>query len=98
MVSDRILYRSIEFYVLAKGTQHEITSLQSQQGFVELVRHSRAMSLINAPEFVAAHMRLCSELISNVSLCSFTRKPSLADLPKLIGLVEDDLAQIQEIA
>ena len=84
-------------YVLAKGTQHEITSLQTQQGFIELVRHSRAMSLINAPEFVAVHMRLCSELINHVSLSRFTRKPSLSDLPKLINLVEEDLAAIQKV-
>ena len=81
-------------YVLAKGTQHQITNLQPQQGFVELVRHSRAMSLINAAEFIAAHMRLCSELIKNVRFCRFTRKPSLADLPQLINLVKHDLEKI----
>lgn len=81
-------------YVLAKGSNHEITWLQPQEAFVELVRHTRAISLITDPEFMASHLRLCTELIKNVSFCRFTRKPSLTDLPELVRLVEDDLAQI----
>jgi hypothetical protein len=83
-------------YVLAKGTEHEITTLQPQDAFVELVRHSRAISLVTDPEFVADHLRLCSELIKNVSFSRFTRKPSLEDLPELVKLVEDDLASLTE--
>lgn len=78
-------------YVLAKGTEHEITTLKPQEAFIELVRHTRAMSLVTEPEFVTFHMRLCSELVNKVSFCRFTRKPALADLPELVQLVEDDL-------
>lgn len=81
-------------YVLDKGTAHNITNLQPQEAFVELVRHTRAISLVTNSEFVTSHMRLCSELIKNVSFCRFTRKPSLTDLPELVKLIEDDLAQI----
>ncbi|WP_414584570.1 hypothetical protein [Scytonema sp. PCC 10023] len=81
-------------YVLAKGTAHEITKLQPQEAFVELVRYTRAISLITDTEFMASHMRLCSELIKNISFCRFTRKPSLTDLPELVKLIEDDLVQI----
>ncbi|MEI2581628.1 hypothetical protein [Scytonema sp. PRP1] len=81
-------------YVLDKGSAHKITKLQPQEAFVELVRHTRAISLVTNPQFVTSHMRLCSELIKNVTFCRFTRKPSLTDLPELVKLIEDDLAQI----
>ena len=81
-------------YVLDKGSAHKITKLQPQEAFVELVRHTRAISLVTNPQFVTSHMRLCSELIKNVSFCRFTRKPSLTDLPELVKLIEDDLVQI----
>jgi hypothetical protein len=81
-----------KIYVLGKGERHEITPIQTQQAFVELVRHTRAITLITDPEFQASHLRLCTELVKNVSFCHFIRKPSLADLPELVKLVEEDLA------
>lgn len=81
-------------YVLNKGSEHLITKMQSQEAFVELIRHTRAISLLTEKEFVANHLHLCSELIKSVSFCRFTRKPSLEDLPNLVKLVEDDIALI----
>ena len=80
-----------QIYILDKGKEHKISSLQPQETFVELVRHSRAMKSVTEQQFFAEHLHLCSELIKNVRFCRFTRKPSLADLPKLIELVEEDL-------
>ncbi len=77
-------------YVLDKGSEHRITKIQPQQAFVELVRHTRAISLVTHPEFMTTHLQLCTELIKSVSFCRFTRKPSLEDLPDLVKLVEDD--------
>ncbi|MGH8000395.1 MAG: hypothetical protein ACREPR_13430 [Brasilonema sp.] len=79
-------------YVLDKGSEHKITKIQPQEAFVELVRHTRAISSITEQEFIADHLHLCSELIKNVSFCRFMRKPSLGDLPTLLKLIEDDLA------
>ncbi|RCJ25507.1 hypothetical protein A6770_27625 [Nostoc minutum NIES-26] len=79
-------------YVLSKGTNHEIASLQPQDAFIELVRHTRAMMAVTETGFVASHLRLCTELVKNVSFRRFTRKPALADLPELVKLVEHDLA------
>jgi hypothetical protein len=81
-----------KIYILDKGSEHQITSLQPQETFVELVRHTRAMKSVTEQQFFAEHLHLCSQLIKNVSFSRFTRKPSLADLPKLIELVEEDLA------
>ncbi|MEA5598340.1 hypothetical protein [Rivularia sp. UHCC 0363] len=81
-----------QIYVLDKGNEHKISKLQPQETFVELMRHTRAMKSVTEQDFFAEHFRLCSELIKNVSFSRFTRKPSLADLPLLINLIEEDLA------
>ena len=81
-----------QIYVLDKGSEHKIIRLQPQETFVELMRHSRAMKSVTEQQFFAEHLHLCSELIKNVRFSRFTRKPSLADLPKLMELVEEDLA------
>jgi hypothetical protein len=80
-------------YVLDKGSEHKITRIKPQEAFIELVRHTRAISSISEQEFMAEHLHFCSELIKNVRFSRFTRKPSLGDLPELVKLIEDDLAQ-----
>ena len=81
-------------YVLAKGEKHEIKVMKPQDVFVELVRHTRAISLMDSPESMTEHLNFCSQLIKKVSFSRFTRKPSLTDLPQLVEMVEDDVAQI----
>ena len=81
-----------QIYILDKGKEHKITSIQPQETFVELVRHTRAIKSGTKQEFFAQHLHLCSELIKNVRFRHFTRKPSLADLPLLINLIEKDFA------
>lgn len=79
-----------QIYVLDKGNEHKISNLKPQETFVQLVRHTRAMKLVSEQEFLAEHLHFCSEMMKNVRFCRFTRKPSLADLPKLIELVKED--------
>jgi hypothetical protein len=84
----------MRIYVLdrpAENTHHEIVPLQSQAAFVELVRHSRAVSLLNAPEFVSSHFHQCASLVKDVPICRLKRKRSLAALPDLVKLVEEDI-------
>ncbi|MFB2771560.1 hypothetical protein ACE1AT_20060 [Pelatocladus sp. BLCC-F211] len=81
-------------YVLDKGSEHLISKMQPQEAFLELIRHTRAISVLTEKEFVASHLRLCGELIKSVSFCRFARKPSLEDLPNLVKLVEDDITRI----
>ncbi len=83
-------------YVLDKGSEHKITRIKPQEAFIELVRHTRAISSMSEQELMANHLHFCSELIKNVRFSRFTRKPSLGDLPKLVKLVEDDLAELTE--
>jgi hypothetical protein len=77
-------------YLLAKGNQHGITRLKQQEAFVELVRHTRGVSLLQVSDFRASHMHQCANLVKQVDFRRFTRKPSLSDLQKLVELVEQD--------
>ena len=79
-------------YVLAKGTQHKIVRLHKQEAFIELIRHSRAVGLLKAPEFQTAHFRQCQSLLQQVGCSRFIRQPKLTDLSKLIELIEQDVA------
>lgn len=85
----------MRIYVLdrpAENTRHEIVPLQLQESFVELVRHSRAVSLLNAPDFLSDHLRQCANLVKDVPICRLKRQRSLAALPDLVKLVEEDIA------
>ena len=79
-------------YVLDKGDRHQITRLKPQDAFAELIRHTRSPNLLSPSAFAAPHLRQCAELINSVVFSRFTRQPSLADLPVLVKLVEEDLA------
>lgn len=85
-----------QIYILDKGDEHKIVSMKPQEAFVELVRHTRAVNTITEDKFLTEHLQFCSELIKNVRFCRFIRKPSLEDLPKLIKLVEEDIAQLPQ--
>ena len=80
-------------YVLAKGNYPEIIPLQNQESFVELVRHSREVTSLQSPEFASSHFRQCTSLIQEVPICYLKRQRSLAALPDLVKLVENDIAQ-----
>jgi hypothetical protein len=60
---------------------------------VELVSHSRATDLLTTPDFISSHLRQCASLVKNVSICRLKRKRSLAALPELVKLIEEDIAQ-----
>jgi hypothetical protein len=94
-LSDRFLQTPVplkRLYVLAIGTQHEIVSLSPQESFVELVRHSREVNVLNAPEFLGAHLHQCTRLIQQVPMRRLQRQHSLSALPDLIRLIENDAA------
>lgn len=81
-------------YILAFGDRPKILPLQPQASFVELVRHSRAVKLLSNPKFVSSHFHQCQNLVSNISLCRLQRQRSLAALPEIIKLIEEDLSDI----
>jgi hypothetical protein len=80
-------------YVLAIGECNKIEPLQSQEAFVELVRNSRAVSLLKDSDSRNGHFHQCACLVAEVPICRLKRRPALADLPEVIRLIEEDLAE-----
>jgi hypothetical protein len=80
-------------YVLGVGECNKIESLQSQEAFVELVRNSRAVSLLKDSDSRNGHLHQCACLVTEVPICRLKRRPALADLPEVIRLIEEDFAK-----
>jgi hypothetical protein len=78
-------------YVLDTGSQHQISPISLQDAFQELVRHSRAVGLLNATDFRSAHLHQCARLLNQVPLLRLQRKMSLDLLPELVDLIGKDI-------
>ncbi len=78
-------------YVLDTGEQHQITPILLQDAFQELIRHSRAVGLLNAPDFRSAHLQQCASLLTHVPLLRLRRQMSLDLLPELVDLVSQNV-------
>lgn len=83
-------------YVLANGTQHAVVPLTPQAGFIELVRHTRAITLLKDLQFQQEHLHQCTNLLKHVSVRRLERFRSLSSLPDLVQLVQQDLETLKE--
>lgn len=79
-------------YVLDMGSQHQVIPLSLQEQFREVVKHSRAVGLLSAPEFRVAHLRQCTDLLHKVPLHRLQRQMSLDLLPELVDVITEDMA------
>ncbi len=77
--------------------RHEVQTLSSQDALVELVRHSRVTNLLTTPEFTSAHLHQCTQLIKKVPVYRLRRQKTLAALPDLVKLIEDDVAKSNRV-
>lgn len=80
-------------YVLAEGTSLGIERLHSQEAFVELVRHSYAASLLKTVGATSAHFHQCVDVVKFVPIYRLRRQLSVAVLPEVAQLVEEQLLQ-----
>ena len=80
-------------YVLDKGTQHSIEPLDPVNAFLDLVRYSHAVNLLQTPDFTKAHFEQCQRLVKQVSVCRLQRRFSLDALPDLVKLIEEDIKE-----
>ncbi|MBP5973247.1 serine kinase [Brasilonema sp. CT11] len=80
-------------YVLDKGTQHSIEPLHPANAFMELVRYSHAVNLLQTPDFTKTHFEQCQKLVKHVSVCRLRRQFSLDALPDLVKLIEEDIKE-----
>lgn len=87
--SDPLPLRSI--FVLAEGDRLEIETLRDQEAFIELVRHSYAVRLLEPTSTASRHFRQCRRLVDSVTIKRLRRPASLERLTDLTRLVRDDL-------
>lgn len=80
-------------YALDEGTGLGIETLQPQEAFLELVRHSYAPRFLGTIGATASHFRWCAQLASSVPVLRLRRPRSLAALPDVARLVEEHLAR-----
>ena len=83
-------------YIIADGPHHKITKPPLQEIFIELLRHSRAVTLLNDFRSQEAHFKNCTELIQRVSIRRLQRLRSLDTLPELIKLIELDITDLEQ--
>jgi hypothetical protein len=76
-------------YVLDKGNAPEIMPLRSQKALAELVRHTYGALGVGS----TSHFLQCASIVNKVTICSLRRPQSLAQLPHLARLIEEDLAR-----
>lgn len=79
-------------YVLGKGNAHAITPLDNQVAFSALIEHRRSGKGTVPLEIKSKLLYQVTQLIEQVTVKHFIRRPSLAALPELVSLVEADLA------
>ena len=78
-------------YVLARGKAKKIVPLAPGKAFLELVRHSYWAELLQASG-ASAHFLQCAKVSKNTPVRHLTIPRSLAQLPDVARLVEDDVA------
>lgn len=78
-------------YVLGAGLTQEIQPLSAQEACMELVRHSFCIRLIRFTGR-ASHFKQCVDLANQVPVLRLRLQRSLAALPELAKLLEEDIA------
>ena len=79
-------------YVLQEADALSIELVPQQQAFIELVRHSHDALLLRQTNSASRHFEQCSRLASIVQMYYLKRPRSLAALPDVAQLIEENLA------
>lgn len=80
-----------KIYLLDKGEKNQIKPLSSQNSFIELVKHTRAVKTLKSQNLEQAHFNKCAIIAEKIPVCKLIRRFTLSELPSLIDLVESDL-------
>ena len=81
-----------QIYVLGVGERAEIEALEPREAFWELVRNSRAVSLLRDPDSRHKHLHHCARIAADVPTFRLRRRLALSALPELIGVLEENFA------
>jgi len=80
-------------YVVHEGINQEIEPLNSQQAFLELLRHTYGNEVLHTLE-TSAHFLQCANLVNHVPMRRLKMNGSLAALPLVTQMIEEDLARV----
>lgn len=79
-------------YILSpEEAEDKIEPVNLRDALMELVRHSYCHKLLAATGF-AAHFFQCNDLVKKIPIRRISSSKSLHSLPKLVKMIEDDLA------
>ncbi len=78
-------------YVLGQGDGYDIVSIPAPKAIFELVAHTYTHKLLQG-EALSRHFRQCVQLVNAVPIGRLERKYSLAGLPEIADLIEQDMA------
>ena len=81
-------------YVLSRGSAPEIAPLAPLEALITLIGHSYVARVFKGTlqgEAASSHFLQCANVINRVPLYSLRRQPSLAALPDIARMVEEDL-------
>ncbi len=81
-------------FILAEDECEQAVPLNSQEAFVELVRHTFVVHLLSETQSVPAHFRQCSAVAGSVPARRLNRRMSLDSLDFVIELVKHDLTTL----
>jgi hypothetical protein len=79
-------------YVLRDGKVPEIQPLSPQEALASLISCTYGQRLFQAVR-TSSHFFQCAEVVNSVPMRSLKRPHSLAELPEVVQLIEEDLAQ-----
>ena len=79
-------------YVLGEGNQHQIVPIVGKEAIFELIAHTYTHNLLEGAG-LSTHFQQCIRLLKTVPICRLERKPSLAALPEIAELIEEDMAR-----
>lgn len=79
-------------YVLKKGENHAILPFSDQAAFAAFIEHRRSAQGMVSLNFKSKLLYQATQLIEQVTVKQFIRRPSLEALPELVKMVEADLA------
>lgn len=79
-------------YVLTENTRLEVRTLQPQEAFGELMRHSYALRFLGSAGVSAAHFYQCASLASSVPVHRLERPCALSALPAVVQFLKEHLA------
>lgn len=85
-------YPLASIYALRISDRMDISPVATRDALFYLLRNSRGIPPLEAPQFLQIQLQQCTDLAASVSVSVLRRMPNLGLIGDVVGLVERDLA------